>query len=453
MKKLQTFTDTLTKITHTIYELDNGIKIFHAKNPSSIEYVLSVIIRAGSSFENINKVPHGTAHFLEHILSGNPNKIFKTKFEMDKFRSGTKKEPRINYNAITHHKYIHFFSFGNEKASKKVNIWMKSMLDYPTENISKYIEKERKIILAEQSRKNKEEFDNYLQFIKFLYNHQENNFTYRILGEKEDIKKIGTKDLKNFLKNQFFTQKGIITVQTGRDLKQSEIKEIEEIGNLFKPQKTNKNVNPEFVKEKRVQHFTNNQMEGVYLDLIFFQPYRKKINYKEEVLKRLFRSLINKVSHDYLREELGLIYSSKIFTDFYLNFREMVIGYEMSIEPKNFNKTLTALNNVIDKKLKEFLNSKEGKIWFESLISSYIFPQNLPYQTNYAELKALPLIEDCEVFEMDKAVEKALTINIEDVLEYSNKFFSQTPIFWIESDRKDDKYIKILKQSKLYNRF
>jgi predicted Zn-dependent peptidase len=159
------------------------------------------------------------------------------------------------------------------------------------------------------------------------------------------------------------------------------------------------------------------------------------------------------VSHDYLREELGLIYSSKIFTDFYLNFREMVIGYEMSIEPKNFNKTLTALNNVIDKKLKEFLNSKEGKIWFESLISSYIFPQNLPYQTNYAELKALPLIEDCEVFEMDKAVEKALTINIEDVLEYSNKFFSQTPIFWIESDRKDDKYIKILKQSKLYNRF
>jgi predicted Zn-dependent peptidase len=159
------------------------------------------------------------------------------------------------------------------------------------------------------------------------------------------------------------------------------------------------------------------------------------------------------VSHDYLREELGLIYSSKTFTNFYLNFKEEIIGYEMSIEPENFNKTLTALNEVIDKKLKEFLNNKEGKVWFESLISSYIFPQNLPYQTNYAELKALPLLEDYEVFEMDKAVEKALTITIKDVLEYSNNFFKQTPLFWIESDRKDDKYIKILKQSKLYNRF
>jgi len=453
MKKLYSFTDSPTKIEHTIYELDNGVKVFHAKNPSSIEYVLSVIVKAGSVFENINNVPHGTAHFLEHILAGNPNKMLKSKYEMDEFRAGTKTDPKIHYNAVTYKKYIHFFSYGNEKGSRRINKWIKATLDYPVENIPKYIEKERKIILAEQSRKNKDEFDSYFQFIRFLYNNKNNSFTSRVIGEKKDIKEISVENIKKFFKNQLLNQRSIITVQTGRDLKQLEIKDIEHIGKLFKPKKTKeKYINPQFIKEKRAHHFTNNQAEGLYFSLIFFQPYHKKINYKERVLRRLLRSLINKISFDYLREDLGLIYSSKTYTNFYLNCEEELVVYETFMQPRNFDKTLTALNDIINNKLEEFLNSKEGEIWFESAVSSYIFPQNLPYQTNYAEQKGLPLIENYEIFEADKAIGIASTINIDNILEYSNKFFKKTPLFWIESDRKDDKYIKILKQSKLYNR-
>ena len=107
MKKLQEFTDSLTKIKHSIYEFENGIQFLHAQNPSSIDYVLTVIVRAGSSFETIANVPHGTAHFLEHILSGNPNKLLKSKFEIDEFESGNKDEPEIYTNASTYQKYIY----------------------------------------------------------------------------------------------------------------------------------------------------------------------------------------------------------------------------------------------------------------------------------------------------------------------------------------------------------
>ena len=99
MQKIHTFTDSLTKIKHTIYQFPNGIKFLHAKNPSSIEYVLTVIVKAGSSLENINNVPHGTAHFLEHIISGNPNKLLKSKFEIDEFESGSRDDPEIYTNA------------------------------------------------------------------------------------------------------------------------------------------------------------------------------------------------------------------------------------------------------------------------------------------------------------------------------------------------------------------
>ena len=454
MKKLYTFTDTLTKIHHTIYQLDNGIKILHVKNPSSIEYVLTVIVKAGSTFENINNVPHGTAHFLEHILAGNPNKLLKTKFDIDEFESGTKEDPEIYSNAFTSAKYIHFYSYGNEDGLKRINQRIKSIVDYPLENIPKYIEKERKIILAEQSHMNKEEFDRNLQFSKFIYDNKENGFTHPLIGTKQDIKNITTRDIEKFFKNQFVSENTIITIQNGRELTTSEREEIEDIGDIFQQKKSKVQFqNPEIVKDKRAYHFTDNQIEGVSISLLFPQSHEKKIDYRNEVLEYLFRSVIRKISHDYLREKLGLIYSANIFNHSYLNFKERFVGYEVTMQSKNFTKTLKAIDTIIEDKLEHFLNSKEGRVWFESVISGYIFPRNIPYKTNYAEYKGLALIEGEEVFELDKAVNSALSITIKDVIKFSKEFFRTTPLFWLESDRKDDRYVKILKESKLYNRF
>ena len=292
MKKLYTFTDTLTKINHTIYQFPNGIKLFHAKIPSSIEYVLTVIVKAGSSFENINNVPHGTAHFLEHILSGNPNKLLKSKFEIDEFESGTREDPEIYSNASTSKKYIYFYADGNEQGSKRINQRITSALDYPTENIKKYIEKERNIILAEQSHMNKKEFDKYLQFSKFLYNNQENGFTHTIIGEKGDIERISPEDIQDYLNNQFIPENILITVQTGRNLQPSEIEDIKKLANIFKPQPEEKHT-PKVVIDgtKRINHFKDNQIEGVSLGLLFPKENKKVLDYKSEALEYLFRSL------------------------------------------------------------------------------------------------------------------------------------------------------------------
>jgi predicted Zn-dependent peptidase len=454
MKKIQTFTDTLTKIEHTTYQLDNGIKIFHAKNPSSIEYVLTVIVRAGSSFENINDVPHGTAHFLEHIISGNPNKLLKTKFEIDEFESGTKEDPEIFSNASTSKKYMYFYSYGNEEGSKRINQRIKSILDYPVKNIEKYIEKERKIILAEQSHMNKKEFNKYLQFSKFLYGNQENGFTHTIIGEKKDINKISVENIETFFKNQFKPENIIITIQNGGELLESEMKDIEEIGMMF-GQKSNekKYPNANIDKTKRIYHFNDNQMEGISLALLFPKKYTKTLDYKLEAQEYLFRSLIHKISHDYLREKLGLIYSSRISSNLGLSFNSRIVGYELMMQPKNFKKVLKSLDEMINTKIESFLRSKEGRVWFESAISAYIFPRNIPYKGDYAERKGLALIEDAEVMELDKAVSAALKIEIKDIIEFSNDFLKDSPFFWIESDKDGKNLQKILEDSSLYKNF
>jgi predicted Zn-dependent peptidase len=454
MKKIHSFTDTLTKISHTTYELENGIKVFHAKDPSSIEYVLTVAVRAGSSFENKNNVPHGTAHFLEHIISGNPNKLLKSKFEIDEFESGTREDPEIYSNASTSKKYMYFYAYGNEEGSRRINQRIQSILDYPLENIEKYIDKERSIILAEQSHMNKQEFNKYLQFSKFLYNNKENGFTHTIIGEKKYIENIQAEDIKKHLKQQFVPENVIITIQTGRNLKKSEINDIENIGKIFKTKPKPKQYPQAQIDEtKRIHHFKDNQIEGISLALLFVKDHTKILDYKDEALEYLFRSLIRKISHDYLREKEGLIYSSHISNNSSLSFDQRIIGYEVIIQPENFNDVLNALNKMIENKISKFLDSKQGKIWFESAISSYIFPRNVPYKTDYAEKKGLALIEDAEVMQLDKAVNTALGIEIKDIKKFVKEFFALTPMFWIESDSDGKELINILKDSNLYNRF
>jgi hypothetical protein len=160
---------------------------------------------------------------------------------------------------------------------------------------------------------------------------------------------------------------------------------------------------------------------------------------------------MRKISHDYLREKLGLIYSSQISNNFSLSFKERIVGYELVMQPENFKNVLKYLDKMIGSKIEKFLESKEGRVWFESAISAYIFPRNIPYKSNYAERKGLALLEDGEVLELDKAVNAALRIDIKDVQKFSKDFFNNPAIFWIESDSEGEEYLRTLKESKLYD--
>jgi hypothetical protein len=77
----------------------------------------------------------------------------------------------------------------------------------------------------------------------------------------------------------------------------------------------------------------------------------------------------------------------------------------------------------------------------------------MPYKSNYAEKKGLALLEDREVLELDKAVNEALRIDIKDVQKFSNEFFNNPAIFWIESDSEGKEFVDVLKNSNLYKRF
>ena len=92
MKLISQFKNRFNNITYSTYECNTGIKVLHLNNPATIDFDFAIIFNAGSSYEDMEKVPHGTAHFLEHMLL-NPNGIYKDKEEIDKFEQGNKERP------------------------------------------------------------------------------------------------------------------------------------------------------------------------------------------------------------------------------------------------------------------------------------------------------------------------------------------------------------------------
>lgn len=158
MKLKYKFKNKYHNITYKVYETENGIKVLHLDNPATVEFDFSILFKAGTSFEEKENVPHGTAHFLEHMLL-NPNKTFKTKEEINKFEQGNKTRPAVNTNANTTRKNIYITSNSNQKGYMRSLERVESILEFPKRKFALQMEKERGIILAEKSRKLKKEKD------------------------------------------------------------------------------------------------------------------------------------------------------------------------------------------------------------------------------------------------------------------------------------------------------
>ncbi len=168
MKIIKKWVDTNEKTTNYRYSLDNGMEFVHAVNPRSRECNFSVVVSGGMAFEEEIGVPQGTAHFLEHIIFGNPNNFLKTKDKFDSFTFGTKYRPGFSSNATTTRQYVYFYGHGNRKASKRILKYIYAVMNYPKKRIGGFIEKERNIILGELERMYKEDKDSGLEYDKLF---------------------------------------------------------------------------------------------------------------------------------------------------------------------------------------------------------------------------------------------------------------------------------------------
>ena len=439
MKLLHQFTDSRNNITNKIFETEYGPKLVHSINPSTSEFATSFVFHAGSNIEHQLNLPSGTAHFAEHILAGNPNKKFKSYEEREQFRGGTSKRPKIYANAFTSKHYISFVAVGNDHNTLRYLEYIQANLDYPLENIEKYIEKERGIILAEKSRKRKDEKNPAIPFAKTMFPNSKFLHQYNI-GTANSIKKISVKDLKKYIKHSITLSNLVIGIQSNRDLSEKEIEKIDNIlkflpeGNIFDLPQTKE------LTESSWDFFQMDDKEGTEFCFNMTQDKIIKIDYKDMMIRNFLRNLFSKEAHRILREQKSLIYGVSSEWISSLSYNHNVRGWIYSLSHEKIGDFLEEYAIFLEKDFPEFLHTERAKELFEDIKSSYIYPLTESYNRFYMENIIHDIIEGRDIYEFDKAKEVAENLTLQELIDYLPNFFIYKPTkIWIESslERKD----------------
>ncbi len=452
MQLIKKWSDKRYGTENFLYRLKAGVKLLFVNNPTSTETNLSISVKAGSQYEKSVKVTQGTAHFVEHLLYS-PNEIHKTKQEIDSFEFGNKNKPSLLINGYTSYKTLTIHGKAHYKGQVRLAQRLLHIASYPEKLFSEYIEKERKIIISETKRDKKPERDKIYQFEKFMVDSQMPGYSRFTLGEEKDLKKITTEELIKFYRATFVKNNAIIAVQSPVKPSGKFLEILTEIAKRFegsrgKPPRWPK----EYVENRyRFGYFYNPDEEGTQIILSYFDPSPKKINYKKNQLFNLTKNLIWKVAFDHLREEKGLVYAFEPFYDNSTMASYDIEGFHFTVNHRNITPSLDLTYEIIYKKLEEFLLSDQGKKWFESFLSHFIFPKTLSFNPNYAMEKAFAIHHGYELPDFEKAVEVAKNITIKDLQKYLKTNFQNIPLhIFVASPKKEKEIRKAVYKSKLH---
>ncbi len=452
MKLLSRYKNKNNNITYQLYELDNGVKLIHLNNPATVNFDFAVIHKAGAVYENLEKVPHGTAHMLEHMLF-RPNLLFKTDQEIYQFEQGNKERPAIYLNGGTSKKYLYLNGHANEAGAMRILERISSMIGFPKEKLAESFEIERGIVVAERSRDIKTEKDKFIQYLKYLEGDIFPEFIYPTSGEIKDIKNISLDDLEKYFENRFTRENVTIAVQSKGRLDKKIQEKIQEIANKY-PDKTSKTFDKRTLTNKlTIGSFFDERSNGTSVFLSYFEENPKGCNLKKDAINNLLSRLIRKLGEEILRDKLGLIYSMNIDSIGYLAFDYSLRELNFVIENPKIEQALDALEKFLFKDLQEFLESPRGEEWFEHILSLLIYPRTVEYDADLAESITYTYIQDECIYNANEYREIAKKIKKEDLIRRIKEFQETKPYFWIESNLRKHNVEKIVKQSSLWKRF
>jgi predicted Zn-dependent peptidase len=452
MKLKSEFKNKYSKIHYRIYELDNGIAVIHLENPTTIDFDFSIVARAGSFYETKESVPKGTAHFLEHMFF-NPNTYYKTKSNFEKFEAGNRQRPRIYINAGTTRKNIYLTGHSNHQGSSRVVERVANLIDFPKGEFTKFLEKEREVILAEKSGQKKQGKNPMEESIRFLLEDSAPEFVYSPVGEIGEIKKVTLEDLHKYFIKRFTTGNTIFAIQENVSPSPSLKKKLEEVSKRFVSQKADEYPGLELENRFKIGFFYDDTLTGVNAYLFYFEKEEKDFDYKYAATKDISYELINKLAFDILREKEGLIYNLSTFERKAYTFGYNIQGISFISEIGKFSKTLESLHTILEKDIFEFLNSQRGKDWFLDVLSTFIYPRTVPYNSKLTEDVSSTYLERGEVFNNNIYVKEAKKVTVEDVKRFLRKRFNTPPHIWLESGGKKKELEKVVKDSSFGKRF
>ncbi|MCC7290034.1 insulinase family protein [bacterium] len=458
MKLLNEWFDTRYNVRNRHYILDSGLQILHTLNKQSLDSYASIILMAGTYFEKAFNVPNGTAHFLEHTISTPPNKLFKTEKAFTRYSFGGRNTPELVMNASTSFKYCSYWGYCHANREEDLIKVLSQTSFKPLDQFEANVEKQRKVILAELGTDLKPEKNQNLLFRRFaLGNGEVYNTNFSILGEKEsNIKAITTENLIDFYTNTYTPKNTIIAIQSPNELSPRTIKYIKTIdSSLSKNNNQKAHLFDESINTKvQAGYFHNTESQAITTHLLRFEKIRgPEYDYSYEIVNNFIRWIINFYVNRELRQNKGLIYGSVSYVNSNATWFYDEKAFKVTSDFKNLRKVINSIDDSINFKVEEFLESKDGHRWLENEISNYLFPHTAAFDPDYTDSKATAILRGFELYHFEKArtFVKDLTIDTLRKALAANTF-KDSYMLWIDTNLEINKVKAVVEKTKAFQR-
>jgi predicted Zn-dependent peptidase len=456
IKKLDKWKYRTYGSTNHLFQFENGVRLVVCEYPTSQEFVMHVIIHGGSYVEEQLGVENGTAHFVEHMLT-NPNNHLETFDEQDHYRFGTKKRPSIFTNAATTIQDMRFYGNVHKAGSARLVDDLTWQIQYPIDRLPEFIERERKIILAEEARDKRDGRDKGLHLTKFVLKDKYKDFQRKVIGTEKSIKKISLKDILKYINNVFVPERVIIAIQMDKLPDKKLMAKIEELANSFTSDKADKKLKLSYKHEELnnkydVTHFKDTDYKNLLLQGFIVIPELEGNKYTPEMMKELvLRDIVSSVIgyrlFKKLREENHLVYNADTYSS-YLTRDWIASGFIIECQVENLVEVLKETSELLDTDIESFLYKSEGQKWLTNYISSLIFKLNTVYSRDVSKSIALDVVSGVSPYKWDSVLysKTVKQIKINEIVEYYlNKIKGNKLRFWAYSPYDDKLIINTIK--------
>lgn len=402
------------------HKLENGLEVITIKKDTQISSI-NIGIKVGALNESLNE--KGISHYIEHMLfKGTENRTFQ-KLNDDLEALGGE------YNAYTDFSQtVYSISCLEDELKSAIEILSDMLIcsKFPEEEI----EKERGVILAEiRSSKDSVEDFSFKKINEVAF--KNSSLRYDVAGLDENVKRFTKKELYDYYKKYYIPNNSLITMVSSLSHEEA----FEEISKHFSNWEANERIKL-VVKDEKNRNIkkvtTKENIELCTIIYLFtFYDLDKSYELPLRILNHRLGESANSLLFREVRENRGLAYDIYSHLDITQNVRTLYVY--TAVDEEDIDNAANAIEEIFkDIKFRNIVIGENDlnvmkKVHKTAVVStledsvelcSYILSQSL---------------EDEDIFEFLKDMDRLNTITADEIYEVANKVLNDPTIHILKS--------------------
>ena len=402
------------------HKLENGLEVITIKKDTQISSI-NIGVKVGALNETLNE--KGISHYIEHMLfKGTENRTFQ-KLNDDLEALGGE------YNAYTDFSQtVYSISCLEDELKSAIEILSDMLIcsKFPEEEI----EKERGVILAEiRSSKDSVEDFSFKKINEVAF--KNSSLRYDVAGLDENVKRFTKKELYNYYKKYYIPNNSLITMVSSLSHEEA----LKEISKYFSKWEANEKIKLVVRDEKNrnIKKITTKENIELCTIIYLFTFYDLDKDYELplRILNHRLGESANSLLFREIRENRGLAYDIYSHLDITQNVRTLYVY--TAVDEEDIDDASSAIEEIFnDIKFRNIIIGDNDlnvmkKVHKTAVVStledsvelcSYILSQSL---------------EDEDIFEFLKDMDRLNTITADEIYEVANKVLNDPTIHILKS--------------------